>query len=38
MQPASMHSFAVASFADERHCGRGLNDFTSLHVKPFTAL
>ena len=32
MQLASMQAFAVASFSDERRCGRGLNDPTSLQV------
>lgn len=34
MQPASMRSFAVASFADERRCGRGMNDPTSIQARP----
>ena len=32
MQPAAMQAFAVAAFADESRCGRGLNDPTSLQV------
>lgn len=32
MQPAAMQAFAVASFSDERRCGRGFNDPTSLQV------
>ena len=32
MQPAAMQAFAVAAFADEGRCGRGLSDPTSLQV------